>query len=480
MRADRSLTAFIRAYDSGEREFRDLHLIAKALHNRTFADCAFSHMDFDGVELLDVAFVRCTFSTTTFRKARFYEGTEFIGCSFDHVEFTEAELRSGSFSDCTFAFTTFTDAAVWAVQFSLCTFSHAAVMAVRRQLQRWKDYDYINLPGIDLDTIKTFAGARLEGTDLRGCIFEGVSLSDAQFEDVHLADCKLSSVRALRTRWTRVTCDSSDFDRVSLDATLILASKFSECTFTRVTLIAAELDHVSFGGCFMEHTDISRARLLASDLEPLCESRRTLRFSDPPIIDWRSVCRSIRSSTLHLLLVGCGMPDIVAYYLVDAARAVDPDMLYKVMRSTFISYGAPDREFAAALREALEQNGVRTFFFDKDAIPGERLHRVMHEGVNKYDRVILICSEASLVRPGVKNEIEETLAREARDGGASYLIPVARDTFVFKWNDALGFRVRDRVVADFTAAAPGSDEFTNALQTLLAALRTSPAIASGA
>ena len=41
-----------------------------------------------------------------------------------------------------------------------------------------------------------------------------------------------------------------------------------------------------------------------------------------------------------------------------------------------------------------------------NAKPGDKLHRMMHEGVNKYDHVLLICSENSLVRPGVLNEIE--------------------------------------------------------------------------
>jgi len=48
----------------------------------------------------------------------------------------------------------------------------------------------------------------------------------------------------------------------------------------------------------------------------------------------------------------------------------------------------------------------------------------MREGVNKFERVIVICSANSLSRRGVLNEIEETLQREARDGGASYLIRI--------------------------------------------------------
>ena len=62
------------------------------------------------------------------------------------------------------------------------------------------------------------------------------------------------------------------------------------------------------------------------------------------------------------------------------------------------------------------------FFFAEHAEPGEKLHRTMRKGVNEHDRLILIGSKVSLDRKGVLNELEEILTREARDGGASYLI----------------------------------------------------------
>ncbi|PYQ26888.1 MAG: hypothetical protein DMF56_22170 [Acidobacteria bacterium] len=480
MRPERSLTALQDSYDGGERNFRDLQLLGKAVHGRRFDDCVFEFVTFDEIELLDVVFERCTFRALSFRRARFYDGVRFANCTFDHVEFESADLRAGIFADCTFTFTRFTAANIAAVTFELCVFSDSAVMTTSAQMQRWEGYQYFSISDADAEGLRMFASAQMNGTRYDRCNFEGSSLTDTRLRSVTFINSQFKFARAVRTRWEQVSCEASDFVHVSFDTATILAVTFSECTFTRASFVAAELEQTAFHGCFMDQSNVSRARLLATDLTPFCDSRKTLRLSDPPVIDWRSVCRSIKSPTLHLLLLAFGMPDIIVHYLIDAARAVDPDMLFKMMRSTFISYGTPDREFAAALREILEQNGVRTFFFEKDAVPGERLHRVMHEGVNKYDRVILICSEASLIRPGVKNEIEETLAREARDGGASYLIPIARDDFVFEWKDALGYRIRDRVVADFTRATPGSDEFKTALQKLLTALRTDPTVASGA
>jgi len=94
--------------------------------------------------------------------------------------------------------------------------------------------------------------------------------------------------------------------------------------------------------------------------------------------------------------------------------------------------------------------------------------------VNEHDRVILVCSKSALDRMGVLNEIEETLRREARNGGVSYLIPVRLDNYVFSgWNPPAmtAQAVRDRVVADFRDALIDPVKFDSELNRLLAALR---------
>lgn len=146
-----------------------------------------------------------------------------------------------------------------------------------------------------------------------------------------------------------------------------------------------------------------------------------------------------------------------------------------MLQSIFISYGGPDTDFAQKLNDALLKNGVTTFFFAKDAIPGRKLHRLMREGVNQHDRVILVCSQASLDRPGVLNEVTETLQREARDGGKEYLIPITLDDYVFtgwKPEDAgLAQAIRDRVVANFQGANADPAKFNDGVLRLIAALK---------
>jgi hypothetical protein len=75
----------------------------------------------------------------------------------------------------------------------------------------------------------------------------------------------------------------------------------------------------------------------------------------------------------------------------------------------------------------------------------------MHDEINKHDRVLLICSKAALSRPGVLNEIERVLEREAREGGREILIPIALDDYVkSEWAPGrpdLAAQIRTRVIA---------------------------------
>jgi|SRR5215210_740094 len=144
------------------------------------------------------------------------------------------------------------------------------------------------------------------------------------------------------------------------------------------------------------------------------------------------------------------------------------------MKSVFISYGSPDTAMARKLNAALNRLGVNTFFFEQHAVPGKKIHRIMRDAANKYDCVVLICSENSLKRQGVLSEIEEVLQREAREGGSSRLIPIRLDDYVLtEWAPSypgIAQSIRDRVVADFRDSLADDDRFNQGLAQLSIAL----------
>ena len=145
--------------------------------------------------------------------------------------------------------------------------------------------------------------------------------------------------------------------------------------------------------------------------------------------------------------------------------------------SAFISYGGPDEAVAESINQALKARGVTTWFFKDDAKAGVKLHNVMRDGVKSHDRVILICSEHSLSRPGVMNEIEKVLEREAREGGESILIPITLDDFLFtRWqpgdahSETRKTEIINRVVANFEGIGRSGLKFNDAIDKLVLAL----------
>lgn len=310
-----------------------------------------------------------------------------------------------------------------------------------------------------------------------GCDFSGADLRQCQVDGT-FNDCKFVSTRfdSARLRGVYTGCD---FTYSSLTSADIANATLGRCDFSKTSMVDAQLATVTFAQCLMLETRLTRAVLRNvafhatkayavlltattfsdTSIEPFCSALAT-QDNTRAVVDWRSVCRSLRTPELETFLLRSGMADIFVRYVCDCARALDPDMLFKLMRSTFISHGEPDALFALRLNETLRANGVETFLFSKNARPGERMHRVMRDGINKYDRMILVCSERSLERHGVQNEIEECLSREARDGGASYLIPVTLDDYVFvapEWHASV---IRDRVVADFRGAEEDNENGT--------------------
>jgi hypothetical protein len=303
--------------------------------------------------------------------------------------------------------------------------------------------------------------AKLSGSNfaraiLTGCNFERASLSWCNLNLADFSGAKLT--------------------HADLGATKIWRADFSHTLLTGACFHSATLKSVLLTGARAAYLTLDETALTDVDLSVFVNARIT-KHEEPSDIDWKAIAQSLRlpRDRLKRFLVTVGMPDSIAEWMIEAAQALDPLDLFTMMQSTFISYGVPDEKFAIALRDDLHKNGVTTFLFRDNAVPGQKLHRMMRDGVNNYDRVILICSEASLDRTGVLNEIEETLQREARDGGASYLVPIRLDDYVFTgWNppnkDAAQ-AVRDRVVGDFRSAKRSKRALAAAIKPLLDALK---------
>lgn len=118
----------------------------------------------------------------------------------------------------------------------------------------------------------------------------------------------------------------------------------------------------------------------------------------------------------------------------------------------FLSYGTPDAFFCRWLAGSLRDHGFDVFFFEDSAqdYVGERIFSVTRGQIAERDVVLLVCSHASLARPGVHAELRHVLAKEERHGGSGFLIPIALDDAFLHWEPGvLGDAIRERIVTDF-------------------------------
>ena len=297
--------------------------------------------------------------------------------------------------------------------------------------------------------------ADFDSTDLTGSILANLFFVDGNFSMARLraVDCRNSWFSD--TRFSFAWLDGGNFEESEFRGVEFRRTKFDGANFTGV--LFADVNFVDVDLCaVLESADVRIAGAGCT-------------------VDWRTVLRSLAHPRLPEFLVESGTPEVFATYIIDCARSISESDLFSLLRSTFISYGGPDEPFAVDLQRALRENGVSTFLFITDAIPGDRIHQIMRTEMQRRDRVVVICSEHSLNRPGVLYEIEETLAREAREGGSSLLIPISLDDYIFsRWRperDDLAQCIRDRAIADFRGAQHDPEKFRRGVKRLLMALR---------
>ncbi|ENM3756970.1 toll/interleukin-1 receptor domain-containing protein [Vibrio cholerae] len=334
------------------------------------------------------------------------------------------------------------------------------------------DFSNLNLCGADLHgsnlTGCNFCNAILHKAELNHCDFTDANLPDVDFSESNLSCAIFNESRVTRCNFTEAKLDRCRFSESELESSIfkdtwLLDSKFLSCDLTGVTFEACSFDYSEVSDCSFYDT-----KLLDIDLEPFCSNNQNKVSSS--YVDWKSVARSLSQPKLSDFLISTGMPELISLYLIDSVKTLDPEMLFKLMQKVFISYGGPDADFARMLKSDLNRNGVQTWFFEDDAEFGQKLHQMMRQNIGKYDRVLLICSEQSLSRNGVLNEIEQALAKEAREGGSSRILPLATDSFVFSEQfkaTEVGQELNDRVIGDFS----NPENYERNLVRLLSTLR---------
>jgi Pentapeptide repeats (9 copies) len=261
-------------------------------------------------------------------------------------------------------------------------------------------YEPLELQSCDF-TRAVLTDCSFVGSNLTGSQFAYANLSDSNFARSTLTGCNFRHASLVWCNLNLANFSGAQLSHANLNATTIRRADFSHTVLTGVRFGSARLRSVLLTGARAAYLTLDDTVLSDLDLSVFVNARITItKHGEPSDVDWRSVAQSLRlpHNRLKAFLVTIGMPDTIAEWMIEAARALDPLDLFTLMQSTFISYGAPDEKFAIALRDELHKNGVTTFLFHDNAVPGQKLHHMMRSGVNNYDRCHSDLLE-SLTRP---------------------------------------------------------------------------------
>lgn len=329
------------------------------------------------------------------------------------------------------------------------------------------------LAGLDLRCLD-LRGISLIQADLRSANLEGMDLTHTQLKAANLSGATLRGSQLVACDLIWASFDHADLTHSDFTGSAVQSASLLGCDLSHANLNNIKLHRSDLRGAKLTRTRLNSADLCDLDLSPLCDAR-SLRHVSPSFVDARAVMKSHRHRDLKSFMMSCGVPSIFCDYMIECAVAIDGPLLRRMMQSTFISYGGPDESFAEQLSKALRMHGVTTFFFPDSALIGERIDVEVYRAIDRNDRIVLICSRASLDRPGVLHEIREALDRESREGGLSLLIPVLLDDYLIsEWHlrePQLAKRLNRRVAADFRGTRRSTKRFNVALERLLSALR---------
>jgi hypothetical protein len=353
---------------------------------------------------------------------------------------------------------------------SSVTTAKELLAAYRRGVRQFKgiNLDRAQLAGVDL-TAASFYGASLRAVDLTDA-----TLTYVQFKGADLTGACLSNAFVNATDLIGATFIEANLTKVHFIGACLARADCTRADMRSAYFGNASLADAIFVGANVEGASLSSTYLDDVDVSVFCEARK-LKHSGPSSIDFRTVMKTYRHPNLKQFIVDCGVPEIFATYMIDCARALGEPLMRSLMQSTFISYGGPDEAFARRLYDALRAHGVVVFFFPEGATVGERIDNEVFRRIQEHDRVLLVCSRESLNRAGVVNEIQETLDREARDGGATYLLPIMLDDYVLdgwsKTHPELAKRVGLRIIGDFRKTKRNKAAFDNAMARVVDALK---------
>ncbi len=312
--------------------------------------------------------------------------------------------------------------------------------------------------------------------NLKDAVLGGIDLFGADLMDADLARANLNQANLARADLGGVRLHGTFLEGANLTGAWVFDSDLTEANLVNANLTGALLHYANFSHAQLHDTILNQTHLEFTHFTftslKRAEGLETCHHHSRSAIDYQTL---IDSGPLpDVFLKGVGLPDDFIAHL--RAAWCNPIEFY----SCFISYSDADKSFARRLHDTLQGRGIRCWLDEHQVLPGDKIHRVVDEGIRLWDKVLLCASESSLGPKGwwVNHELEKALKKEeqlSRERGQEVLaiIPLNLDDFVFRpdWQDWKKDILTTRAAPDFTDWKKDDDKFNAQIDKVIQALR---------
>lgn len=320
----------------------------------------------------------------------------------------------------------------------------------------------IDFTGADLDGANlakcSLSGARLTGASLQGTNLECAKLREATMSDscligAHLENADLHSADLNGATLDNASLNHANLESANLSMASLVGTDLSASRLLGAKLNEAKLDATNFlhalfgarhktGGLPVEISEAIGMHLAdRADIAGLLEysgktslgsldlstalNLETIQHSGPSSIGIDTLMQTAKSlyhrearqqqiGAIEIFLRNAGVHE-------EALQLFPILLRHPVFYSVFISYSHRDLDFAKTLHKQLQEAGVRVWRDEKEKEAGAGISASLKAAIAKHDRVLLLCSSASLGSRWVKNEIRYATEKEEELGNRPIL-----------------------------------------------------------
>lgn len=350
------------------------HIEVVSVNNALIENMGISAFSFN------IVFLSCEFKRYRYNNEN--RSIIYTDCKFRECSFKDTTFESCTFYNCEFISCSFEDAFFISNNFTNITFHNDGIKAKNiinsiDSIQRSKKY---TLPQ-------------------KGFFFN-VRFSHSSFDAVNFKDITLMSVEFSHVS---PTYDFNiEIDNCNTKACIFLSSTLAKFCFNE-TIIT----ETSFINCNLSNDTFAKTINVLS--------------IQKNFIDLQSILKSdLNSITLELF-------GIKNEFAKDYIKELVTEIEYQ---SVFISYSFKDRLLAHSISHTLMTNGIKSFFWERDAPGGRRLKKIMAENIQKHDRLLFIASKNSLRSEACQYELKEAREKQTKEWKEIYY-PIHIDNYLF-------------------------------------------------